>query len=139
MTRFIISPNQAVELVFDALKYGIGGEVFVPKLPAFKIVDLIEILKEKHGANNEISLIGVRPGEKIHEIMINRGEVPRTFKFKDRFVITSCIGIYQEIKNSEYFTGTNQLSEQEMDEYSSNDAVIDKNDVKELFKSLRLL
>src|SRR3989344_7143430 len=91
MTRFIISSEQAIELIFNALKYGIGGEIFVPKLPAFKIIDLIEILKEKHGANNEISLIGVRPGEKIHEIMINRGEVPRTFKFKDRFVITSCI------------------------------------------------
>src|SRR3989344_1773636 len=91
MTRFIISPNQAVELVFDALKYGIGGEVFVPRLPAFRIVDLIEILKKKHNANNEVMTIGVRPGEKIHEIMINRGEVPRTFKFKDRFVITSCI------------------------------------------------
>jgi len=139
MTRFIITPKQAVELVFDALQHGVGGEIFVPKLPAFRIVDLIKILKEKHSANNEVSLIGIRPGEKIHELMINQGEVPKTFKFKERYVITSCIGTYQEIKNSEYFDNTNQLSEQEMSEYSSNDAVIDKNNLKELFKSLELL
>ena len=139
MTRFIITPKQAVELVFDALKHGVGGEVFVPRLPAFRIVDLIEILKEKHNANNEVSLIGVRPGEKIHELMINQGEVPKTFKFKDRYVITSCIGTYQGIENLEYFDSNNQLSEQEMKEYSSNSAVIDKNEVKELFKFLGLL
>jgi FlaA1/EpsC-like NDP-sugar epimerase len=46
MTRFIISPEEAVDLIFNAIKYGVGGEVFVPKLPAFKITDLIEILKE---------------------------------------------------------------------------------------------
>ena len=139
MTRFIITPKQAVELVLNAIRHGVGGEVFVPRLPAFRIVDLIEILKEKHSANNEVSLIGVRPGEKIHELMINQGEVPKTFKFKDMYVITSCIGTYQEIQHSEYFNSLNKLSEQEMKEYSSSDAVVEKNDVKELFNSLGLL
>jgi UDP-N-acetylglucosamine 4,6-dehydratase len=53
MTRFIISPEQATKLIFDAIKYAAGGEIFVPRLPAFKVTDLIAILKEKHEANNE--------------------------------------------------------------------------------------
>ncbi len=139
MTRFIISPNQAVELVFDALKYGVGGEVFVPRLPAFRIVDLIEVLKEKHSANNEVTMIGVRPGEKIHEMMINSGEVSRTFRFKDRFVITSCIHLYKGITNPDYYKEENRLFENEIREYSSKDEIINKEEVSILFKKLGLL
>ena len=139
MTRFIISPDEAVELVIKALEYSVGGEVFVPKLPAFKIVDLIEILKEKHKADNNIEIIGIRPGEKIHELMINNSEVPRTFKFKDMFVITSSIEKYQKISSAPYFNESQKLKEEEMSEYSSNSAVISKEKVKELFKSLNLL
>ena len=139
MTRFIISPEQAVSLIFDALKYGIGGEVFVPRLPAFRIVDLIEILKEKHNSDTEIELIGVRPGEKIHEIMTNSGEVTRTFKFKNRFVITSSIHIYNEMTSPEYYQEEYRLSENEMYEYSSKDEVISKEEVSSLFRGLGLL
>jgi UDP-N-acetylglucosamine 4,6-dehydratase len=139
MTRFIISPYEAVELIFDAIKYGIGGEVFVPRLPAFKITDLIEILKEKHGAKNEIKIIGVRPGEKIHEIMVNPAEVPRTFKFKNRFVITSQIEDYIKVKKAEYCDEKQRLSEKEISEYSSNDALIGKEEVKKIFKKLQLI
>lgn len=139
MTRFIISPYEAVELIFDAIKYGIGGEVFVPRLPAFKITDLIEILKEKHGAKNEIKIIGVRPGEKIHEIMVNPAEVPRTFKFRNRFVITSQIEDYIKVKKAEYCDEKQRLSEKEISEYSSKDALIGKEEVKKIFKKLQLI
>ena len=57
MTRFIISPQQAVELIFNALAYCIGGEIFVPKLPAFNIMDLISILQEKYQIDAEIENI----------------------------------------------------------------------------------
>jgi len=139
MTRFIISPQEAVQLIFDAIKYGIGGEVFVPKLPAFRIIDLIDILKEKHGRDNEVEIIGVRPGEKIHELMINSAEIPRAFKFKNRFVITSQIEQYQMVKKAEYRNEKNRLSERAMSEYSSKDVVIGKEEVKKIFKRLKLI
>ena len=139
MTRFIISPEQSVQLVFDALKYCKGGEVFVPQLPAFKIVDLIEVLKEKHLAQNEIETIGLRPGEKIHELMINNAEVPRTFHFKNMFVITSSIENYIPIESPEYREENNRLQEGEMLEYSSKDSLINREEVKKLFKELELL
>lgn len=139
MTRFIINPEQAVELIFVALKYGIGGEVFVPQLPAFKIVDLIEILKEKHQANNEVELIGVRPGEKIHELMINSSEVPRTFKFNNYYVITSSIEQYHDVEVADYVSNGQKLKEDDITEYCSKDAVVSKEEVENLFKEFGLL
>jgi len=139
MTRFIISPKEAVELIFNAIRYGIGGEVFIPMLPAFKIVDLIEILKEKHHAKNEVKLIGLRPGEKIHEQMLNSAEVPRTFRFKDMFVITSSIQEYINTKKAEYCDEKNHLTEKEMTDYCSADTLKSKEEVKEIFRKLELL
>ncbi len=139
MTRFIISPEKAVDLIFNALQYAIGGEIFIPKLPAFRIVDLIEILREKHNSKNEIEIIGLRPGEKIHELMINESEIPRTYRFGDMFVITSSIEKYHTIKQGSYVNPKNKLTINEMKEYCSREAVISKDEVTELFKSLNLL
>ncbi len=139
MTRFIISPEQAVQLIFNALKYAVGGEIFVPQLPAFKIVDLIDILQDKHNSKNEIENIGIRPGEKIHELMINESEVPRTFRFKDMYVITSSIEKYQTIKPAIYIQQKNKVDPSRLKEYCSGDAIIPKDEVKNLFKKLGLL
>ena len=141
MTRFIISSEQAVQLIFNAIEYGIGGEIFVPRLPAFKITNLVEVLKEKHDADNEIEIIGIRPGEKIHEVMINKAEIPRTYKFKDMHVITSSIQDYQKwIKNKpKYVKESNLLKEEDMKNYSSKDNVISKEELEKLFKKLNLI
>ncbi len=139
MTRFIISPEHAVQLIFNALQYAVGGEIFVPKLPAFKIIDLIDILHEKHDSNSGVEIIGLRPGEKIHELMINETEIPRTYDFEDMYVITSMIEKYHQIKTAEYVTRGHKLSVKDMCEYCSRDAVISKEEIKELFKTLGLL
>lgn len=136
MTRFIISPEQAVDLIMDALTYGIGGEIFVPQLPAFKITDLIKILDEKHGIKSEIKMIGIRPGEKIHELMINESEILRTYKFKNRYVITSSI---QKQTEAEYVKNGIKLDPKQMKEYCSCDAVISRDEIHKLFKDLGLL
>jgi len=138
MTRFIITPKQAVELIFNALEYSVGGEVFIPKLPSFKIVDLIDLLKEKHNSNNNIENVGIRPGEKIHEIMVNESEVPRTYDFKNLFVITSSIQKYIETSVPLYVKQGKVLNEGKMKEYISKDSVISKDEIKVLFKSLGL-
>jgi len=139
MTRFIISPQQAVELIFKALKYAVGGEVFVPKLPAFEILDLISILKEKYNSDVKTENIGLRPGEKIHELMLNFAEVPRSYDYKDLFVITSSIHKYIVIKTAEYIKNGKALTEDDFSEYSSKNAVIPKDEVKTLFESFGLL
>jgi len=136
MTRFIISPEQAVKLVIDAVRYGVGGEVFVPVLPAFKITDLIEILKDKYGASNEIKTIGIRPGEKIHELMINEYEVARTYKFENLYIISSHI---EDMCKPNPIYAKKKLTNNSMKEYNSKNAVISKEKVKKLFKEFGLL
>lgn len=67
MTRFLITLRQATELVFCATKYSNGGEVYVPDLPACKIVDLAKAMA---GDKHPLSYVGIRLGEKIHECLI---------------------------------------------------------------------
>lgn len=141
MTRFIITPQQAVELIFGAIKYGIGGEVFIPQLPSFKITDLIEILKEKYNRQNNVKNIGVRPGEKIHEIMINESEILRTYNYKNYYIVESSIQKYKKNKSgpAEYIKNGTKIKEKSMKEYSSKNALITQEEVKNLFKKLKII
>jgi UDP-N-acetylglucosamine 4,6-dehydratase/5-epimerase len=139
MTRFIISPKEAVALVFEAIKYGVGGEIFVPKLPSFKITDLIEILKEKYHEDNKVKIVGIRPGEKIHELMINNSEIARTYGFKNLYVISSSIQGMDGQKNATYIKNGNLLGEKTMKEYSSENSLISKEEVSKIFKKLGLV
>jgi UDP-N-acetylglucosamine 4,6-dehydratase len=74
MTRFNISLDEGVEMVLWALERAIGGEIFVPKIPSYRISDIAEAI----GPNCEHKIIGVRPGEKIHEEMITPSDSPNT-------------------------------------------------------------
>lgn len=72
MTRFWITLHDAVDLVIYALKHAEGGEVFVPKLPAYSVLDLAQALAPGHAT----VITGIRPGEKLHESLIGEHEVP---------------------------------------------------------------
>jgi FlaA1/EpsC-like NDP-sugar epimerase len=76
MTRFLISLDDAVDTVFAALTRGRPGEIFVPRAPAARIVDVARALIGKLPVETRIT--GIRPGEKIHEIMVSDEEAPRT-------------------------------------------------------------
>ncbi len=83
MTRFNITLSRGVEMVLYALKNAEGGEIFIPKIPSYKITDLAKAIDE----NCEIKLIGVRPGEKIHEEMITKSDSFNTYDLGDYYVI----------------------------------------------------
>lgn len=121
MTRFFITKEQAIEHIFKALKNGTGGEIFVPKIPSFKIVDLIEYLQKKMNGKTTINIIGIRPGEKIHEIMINTTEIPRTYLYEDMYIIQPTI---MNNNNALYLKHGKKLSLDEFSEYSSADSLI---------------
>lgn len=70
MTRFNITLAQGVELVLDALKQSLGGEIYVPKIPSYRITDVAEAI----GPDCEKPVVGIRPGEKIHEEMITASD-----------------------------------------------------------------
>lgn len=83
MTRFLITLNQGVDFVLQSLKNMVGGELFVPKIPACTVDSLADVL----APNCEREIIGLRPGEKIHEILIPSDEARNVLEFENHFVI----------------------------------------------------
>ncbi|MBI1829450.1 MAG: SDR family NAD(P)-dependent oxidoreductase [Thaumarchaeota archaeon] len=87
MTRFNITMNQALDLIIRAVRKGQSGDVFVPKLDAYKLGDLKNAITELLHSKKETEIISVRPGEKYHEVLINNDEIRNTFEDKEDYVI----------------------------------------------------
>ena len=87
MTRFWITLQQGVDFVLENFARRHGGEVFVPRIPSVRLVDLAEAL----GPGLPHEIIGIRPGEKIHEIMCPRDSAHLTLEFSDHFVLKPAI------------------------------------------------
>ena len=83
MTRFWITLDQSVEFVLDCLDLMGGGEVFVPKIPSMKVVDVAEAIAPEA----ERRVIGIRAGEKMHEMLVTEDESRHSFELPDRYVI----------------------------------------------------
>jgi UDP-N-acetylglucosamine 4,6-dehydratase len=83
MTRFWITLTQGVEFVLSCLALTRGGEIFVPKIPSMKIVDLAKALAPQLPHK----IVGVRPGEKLHEVMVTEDDSRSTVELEDRYVI----------------------------------------------------
>jgi len=98
MTRFWITLGEAVELVIKALHHMQGGEIFVPRLPSMKIIDLAKAIAPEC----KIELIGIRPGEKLHEMLITEEEGRNTVAFNGMYIIMPNLS-WWESKN--YKTG----------------------------------
>ncbi len=87
MTRFWISLEQGIEFVFQCFQWMRGGEIFVPKIPSVRIVDLAKAL----APDLDIKIIGIRPGEKLHEVMCPADDSHLTLEFSSYFVIQPSI------------------------------------------------
>lgn len=83
MTRFCLKLEQAVEMVFTALEQMVGGELYVKKIPSMKITDLATAMAPEIPQK----IIGIRPGEKIHEMMISKDDARNTLEFENHFII----------------------------------------------------
>ena len=87
MTRFMISLEQGVELVWHALEDMVGGEIYVKKIPSMKVTDIASVVSPN--ASHEV--VGIRPGEKLHEQMIGEEDAPFTFEYREHFKILPSI------------------------------------------------
>ena len=83
MTRFWISLEQGVELVIKALSEAKGGETFISKIPSFKITDLAQAILP----GCEMPEVGIREGEKLHEIMVTREDSMLTYEYDKHFIV----------------------------------------------------
>ncbi len=93
MTRFFITLEESVKFVINSLNNMIGGEVFIPKLYSCRIVDLANIIKLK---NQKLKYIGIRPGEKLHEVLISDSSMSDIIEFKDYYVLAPSIIFYKK-------------------------------------------
>ena len=128
MTRFWITLEQGVNFVLSRLEKMVGGELFVPKIPSMNIMDLAKVIAPEC----KTDIIGIRPGEKLHEVMIPRDDARRTIEYSDHYVIQPDFDFWgRRFTNNggnpvpedfEYNSGTNtwQLSEIEMKEIIQN-------------------
>jgi FlaA1/EpsC-like NDP-sugar epimerase len=122
MTRFLLTLDQAVDTVFAALRSGRRGETFVPRLPSARIVDLAEALMGDRKV--EIEYIGIRPGEKVHEVLVSEEEAPRTHHRDDHLAI---MPLLPELRAPD-----EEGPPLERREYSSADEVVDARQILEL-------
>jgi FlaA1/EpsC-like NDP-sugar epimerase len=128
MTRFLLSLDDAVDTVFAALRYANRGETFIPKAPSAKVTDIASVLIGDRPI--ETTITGIRPGEKIHEILVSEEEVYRT---EDRGEYYAILPMLPELRNG----GT--ISTVLTSEYSSSGSLMTREELYQLLDARRLL
>ncbi len=131
MTRFLLSIDEAVDTIFFAIKNAKSGEVIVPKAPSCKVLDLAYILSQNKNYKGKIKIIGERPAEKIHEIMVTSQEARYCYKLKNYFRILPMLPeLTKKIKSKNLaFNG----------EYSSKSPIISREEVKKILIKNKIL
>jgi len=117
MTRFNITMNEAMDLIFRAIELGVGGEVFVPKLKAYKLGDLVEAMKELTPYEIGTEIINVRQGEKFHESLIGDDELRITYESEKDYII------YEDIDQNDYKNSKLKLEKTNLTSKYSSDVV----------------
>lgn len=128
MTRFLLSLDDAVDVIFAAIRHAHRGETYIPRVPSANVLDLAKVLIGD--AKIDINVVGIRPGEKIHEILISEEESHRTVDRKKYYAVKSII--------PELLTGKAEpiaLTK----EYSSGDNVMNIEDLRALLTRQKLL
>jgi len=128
MTRFFLTLEDAIKLVFKATFESIGGEIFVMKMPTCKIIDLADVLIEASNKENiNIEVLGIRPGEKIHELLLSEYESTMTIAYDDEyFVILPPIHI-EGLK--EHYS---EYKPVDLIDYNSSKELISKDEIKKM-------
>jgi len=127
MTRFFLTLEDAIKLVFKATFESLGGEIFVMKMPTCKIIDLANVLIEASGKETiEIETLGIRPGEKIHELLLSEYESTTTVTYDEYFVILPPIHI-EGLK--EYYAPYTLVN---LEKYDSSKETISKEAIREM-------
>jgi UDP-glucose 4-epimerase len=136
MTRFLMSLNDAVELVLFAFEHGNPGDLFVNKAPAATIGDLAQAIKELCNAQNEIKIIGVRHGEKLYETLCTREEMVKAEDMGDFYRVPAD---NRDLNYARYFSEGQEKVSQMEDYHSHNTEQLNITQVKELISTLPLI
>jgi FlaA1/EpsC-like NDP-sugar epimerase len=128
MTRFLLSLNDAVTAIFDAIREAKSAEIYVPRISSARVVDVAAALIGSRPI--ETVIVGIRPGEKLHEVLISEEEGHRTFTRGNYYVISSNLPELSRGHTNRAVLGA---------EYSSHDALMTPEQVRELLTVNRLM
>jgi UDP-N-acetylglucosamine 4,6-dehydratase/5-epimerase len=128
MTRFFLTVSEAIDLLLQASELADGGETFVMKMKACRIVDLIKVLEERY-ATKEINIneIGIRPGEKLHEVLVSNFESQNTFKFDEQYYVILPSHASEHLKKK-----YGHLPKVAFNRYQSNDELMSYSEIEEI-------
>lgn len=129
MTRFWITLDQGVNFVIKSLETMRGGEIFIPKIPSVKIMDLARAVSPRA----KIKIVGLRPGEKMHEILISADEARHTYDFSDYYIIAPEFVSWGRI---DYKNSGKELEEGYYYSSDNNDSWLTVADIKRLISQL---
>ena len=132
MTRFNITLQQGVDFVLQCLERMWGGELFVPKIPSYRILDVAEAVDPECKQN----IVGIRPGEKMHEEMITQSDALNTIEYEDYYVIVPSIRIWSKKKfvNKSNFENGRHCEEGFSYNSSTNQHFLSVNELKKLIE-----
>ena len=127
MTRFLLSLEQAVDTIFAALQHANAGETYIPRVPSARVVDIAEALIGDRPVETKIT--GIRPGEKVHEILVSEEEAHRTIERGNYYAILPMLPELVSAKPERPLEK----------EYSSNDILMSKRELAELLTKHHLM
>lgn len=136
MTRFVMSTSEAVTFILRAAEMAQGGEVFIPKMPAIKIIDLAEVMIQELASKNsynpkniELKIIGNRAGEKLYEELFTEDEAMITYEKNEALIMTSRLA-----------TQNNEYAGKKLQRYTSSNArLLTKAEIKRLLMEAKLM
>lgn len=134
MTRFLITLDQGIQFILNSFLRMRGGEIFVPKIPSANILDIVEAVSPPQGIS--INEIGIRPGEKLHEVMCPKDDSHLTIEFAEHFVIRPAIKFTFDIDYTENNMGEKGSFVEQGFAYDSgtNPIFISPKEIQELMK-----
>lgn len=119
MTRFFLTLSEAISLLFQAAEFSVGGETYVMNMPSFLISDVAEALIDHYGdADTTIEEIGIREGEKIHEVLVSEHESSRSYVFNNDYYV-----IMPELKINRDYSHIKNMNKVPFDKFSSEDNI----------------
>ena len=125
MTRYIMTLEESVDLIDASMKFGKTGEIWIPELKSMKVIDLAEIFSEISG--KPIEIIGMRPGEKIHEDLINDSESLRTRKVEKYLAVSPSYTMpFNEEKDYSMDSSKSLVTKQELKDYLESLEILNK-------------
>jgi UDP-N-acetylglucosamine 4,6-dehydratase len=130
MTRFWITLDEGVDLVFNAIKNSKGGEIYVAKIPSYNVVDLAKAIKE----DIKVVEIGIREGEKLHEVMISEEDSRTTYDYGRYFIIYPCLSWWEIDKH--FTQGGMKVPDRFCYSSSKNSSWLNTEEIRERLKNI---